>query len=483
MELGFAGRHAGREAFVRLPTKIRVFQTAIACGLAIVLHNSASLAQESPPQEPQSAERSTPAPVGTAPSERATSDAPLPEAEAPATGDDNGDDNGDGDGDNDNDDDDDDDNAPFFRKSWFPEIHGFVSQGFLKTSKNNYLGQSERGSFEFTEVGVNLTSQVTDRFRIGMQLFARDLGPVGDYKPQFDWFYLDYRFFDWLGIRAGRTKIPFGLYNEINDIDAARVPILLPQSVYPIENRDFLLAQTGLEIYGRIPLSKAGALEYQLYGGTIFLDTSDLDDAQDFDAPYVVGGRALWETPLDGLRAGMTFQSLRFDYNLVLTPAQQQGFIDAGLLPQGASNLVAMDFPVRMWVASVEYAAHDLLLAAEYGRWWATLSTDTLPIPAIEAENERFYVMGSYRVAPWFTPGAYYSVVFPDVTDRSGRENQQHDLALTLRFDPIENWLVKFEGHYMSGTAALNKELNGGTELSELTKNWALFMFKTTGYF
>src|SRR5690606_26862451 len=150
-----------------------------------------------------------------------------------------------------------------------------VSQGFLKSSQNNFLAQSERGSFEFNEVGLNFTEKITDRFRIGMQLFMRDLGPIGNYKPQFDWFYLDYQFFDWLGLRAGRTKIPFGLYNEINDVDAARVPILLPQSVYPTQNRDYLLAQTGFEIYGRTPYSPLGVLEYRAYGGTIYLDASD----------------------------------------------------------------------------------------------------------------------------------------------------------------------------------------------------------------
>ena len=40
-------------------------------------------------------------------------------------------------------------------------------------------------------------------------------------------------------------RLPFGLYNDINDIDAARVPILLPQSIYPATSRDYLLAQTG----------------------------------------------------------------------------------------------------------------------------------------------------------------------------------------------------------------------------------------------
>jgi len=369
--------------------------------------------------------------------------------------------------------------------SWFPEIHGFVSQGFLITTQNNYLADSEDGSFEFTEVGLNFTKQLGNHFRVGMQLFMRDLGPIGNYKPQFDWFYLDYRFFDWLGIRAGRTKIPFGLYNEINDIDAARVPVLLPQSVYPTESRDSLLAQTGFELYGRTPLTKAGALEYRAYGGTIFVDSSSADPSiEDFRVPYVVGGRLMWETPLDGLRAGGTYQAVKFDYNLVLTPEELQGLKDSGALPAEADSIIAFDLPIQLWVTSLEYSAHDLLLAAEYGRWRARIKNDaSLAVPNSTVENERFYAMASYQVVPWFSPGAYYAVYFPDVEDRKGRESYQHDIALTLRFDPTEHWLIKLEGHFMSGTAYLNPDLNGGIERSELTRDWGLFLLKTTGYF
>ena len=51
------------------------------------------------------------------------------------------------------------------------DIHGFVSQGFLYSSANNYLARSADGSFEMTEVGVNFTVTLTDQLRAGMQLF------------------------------------------------------------------------------------------------------------------------------------------------------------------------------------------------------------------------------------------------------------------------------------------------------------------------
>src|SRR5437899_2517593 len=75
------------------------------------------------------------------------------------------------------------------------EVHGFVSQGFILSSGSNYLADSSRdGSFEFTEAGMNFTKTLTDKLRVGLQLFARKLGRVGDFSVKLDWFYLDYRF-------------------------------------------------------------------------------------------------------------------------------------------------------------------------------------------------------------------------------------------------------------------------------------------------
>src|SRR3954464_2878161 len=168
------------------------------------------------------------------------------------------------------------------------QLHGFVSQGFIKTTRNNYLGNTQRaqGSVDFTEVGLNVTKPLGDKLRVGLQLFAHDLGNLGNYAPQLDWYYLDYRFFDWLGLRAGKSKLPWGLYNETNDVDAGRVPVLLPQSIYPVTSRDSLFAQTGAELYGNGPLGAAGSLEYRLYGGTIFVNTADASaQLRDFSVP------------------------------------------------------------------------------------------------------------------------------------------------------------------------------------------------------
>ena len=312
----------------------------------------------------------------------------------------------------------------------------------------------------------------TDKLRLGVQLFARQLGPIGDYKAILDWYYLDYHWKDWLGLRAGRVKLPFGLYNTISDVDSARTAILLPQSIYPAQNRDFLLAQTGGEVYGYTRLGAPGALEYRLYAGTIFIEVTPQPTSPitvvSLDVPYVAGGRLLWSPPLDGLRLGASLQFLRLDTSLAI--AQK--------------SPVSVKIPATLWVASAEYLIRDWQFAAEYSRWLVKAeSSDTASFPNSATTSERAYALASYRVSPLWAAGAYYSLYFPNVDKRSGRDAYQHDLALTVRFDVNSFWLIKLEGHYLHGTAALSPALNGNQLLSALQPDWALFALKTTAYF
>jgi hypothetical protein len=350
------------------------------------------------------------------------------------------------------------------------QIHAFVSQGYLRSTKNNYLVQeSTHGSFEFTEVGINFTQLLTDDLRTGIQLFTRQLGKDGDFRARMDWFYLDYQFADWLGLRAGRTKIPFGLYNEVNDIDSARVPILLPQSVYPLVNRNLLLAQTGAELYGYLRLGVAGGLEYRLYGGTLYTDPPTLATGvvlNNYRVPYLAGGRILWETPV-GLRLGYSRQQLRFNIN--------------GTVPGTPPVTLEEDLPFVLWMLSAEYSARDLFLAGEWGYWHADAYITGLPQMGVT--NRRFYGMASYRISPWFSPGVYYSSLLSDTNKPMTRDNYQHDFAATLRFDINAYWLVKLEGHYIDGTSDVPPALNGGTTPEMLARQWFLFLIKTTAYF
>ncbi|HEY4058862.1 MAG TPA: hypothetical protein VGM39_19745 [Kofleriaceae bacterium] len=350
------------------------------------------------------------------------------------------------------------------------QLHGFVSQGALWSTDNNFLANTERGSLEFTEAAIAVTKQIDPNLRVGFQLFARDLGPVGNYNAKFDWFSIDYRWRDWLGVRVGRNKLPYGLYNDTSDIDAAHTVILLPQSVYSISSRDFLLAETGVELYGYKRLGNLGALDYRAYGGTIYLTLQGSPgvSVDAVDVPWIAGGRVMWETPLAGLRVGASFLA---------------GEIDADL----TQSMIHLDYELhdKQWITSVEYSVEPFLFAAEVGRGYSETKVLQFPPGMNDAKvtGEYGYAMAAYRALPWLQPTLYYAISYPDVTKHTGRESHRYDGAAAVRFDITPSWILKLEAHAMRGTAGLDPALNDGVQPAGLANKWYLLAAKTTVYF
>ncbi|HEY4241320.1 MAG TPA: hypothetical protein VGM88_15975 [Kofleriaceae bacterium] len=340
------------------------------------------------------------------------------------------------------------------------QIHAFVSQGGLLSTHNNIFADTTDGSFEFFEAGLNLSKQLTPDLTVTMQLFARDLGPIGDYKPKFDFAYFDYHWRDWLGLRAGRIKLPYGLYNDVADIDAARATILLPQALYPLVDRDFLLAQTGFELYGFHDFDSGGALQYRAYGGTIY-DSSVTTPG--LTIPYIAGARVVWETPLTGLRVAANVNRLKVKLD---------------------EDALHADAEATIPIGSIEYEVGDLTLSGEYSRWYTRVhSNDAAVVPDLTTTSERGYLQAAYHVTPWFEPAAYYALLYPDISHRDGRDGRNADAAVSVRFDMNRFWIVKFEAHYERGTAGLDPTLNDGTPTGQLAETWLLFAAKTTVYF
>ena len=206
----------------------------------------------------------------------------------------------------------------------------------------------------------------------------------------------------------------------------------------------------------------------------------------------------MWQAPLEGLQLGGSMQKLRIDADAAIPADEIAQLKMVGSLPADFQSPLSVRIPALLGVGSVEYNAHDLSLASEYSRWSVGLKSPVPMFSTPDLVSERWYVMGSYRVTSWFTPGAYYSLLFTDVDDRRGRKPPlgsapdapplgraayQHDVALTLRYDLNQYWILKAEGHFMHGTAGLTSALNNNLPLSSLTKDFAVLLLKTTAYF
>jgi hypothetical protein len=194
------------------------------------------------------------------------------------------------------------------------QVHGFFSQGSVRSTENNWLTMdTSEGSSEMTDMGLNMSSQLTDKFRVGGQVYDRNLGQLGQFHPSLDWGLADYRFTQWLGIRAGKAKTTLGLLNNSQDLDFLHVFALLPQGAYPTDLRDTTIAHTGGDVYGMISLRHPlGEISYTGYAGLRrdsicsgypYLIQQYHLSIQSMKGPQY-GADVPWNTPLTGLVVG-----------------------------------------------------------------------------------------------------------------------------------------------------------------------------------
>jgi hypothetical protein len=384
------------------------------------------------------------------------------------------------------------------------DVHGFLSQGYLQSNHNNFLADTEEGTFEFREYGINVSSDLTDQLHVGAQVFGRDLGDYGNNKIILDWGFVDYRFQDWLGIQVGRMKAVFGLYNETRDIDMVRTGIFLPESIYNDAWRETLTAVDGIGIYGTLSLKSLGSLSYQGQWGkvniepdggfakyindTIRLDVRDIE----IQKMFLAGVEWTPAPPIDGLR-------LRWSWNIGGFDEEGATSLDPFWQIQGVPPGLPLSYhaDLNIHVVSAEYRWGNLVLAAEtflpagYDHRLEIslpgLGTDTLFDESSDPAG--YYASAAYSFTEWLELGILYSVFYRTADDKDGEQYEadtgylypRHnawlkDTALTARFDIFENWVIKAEGHFMNGTDIMLKEDNpDGTR-----EDWFLFGCKVT---
>jgi len=347
------------------------------------------------------------------------------------------------------------------------QIHGFASQGFVYTNTNNWLTMNtSQGSAAFTDFGFNASSSVTDKLRVGAQLYDRNLGQLGEYHPSLDWAVADYRFKSWFGVRGGKVKTTLGLYNDTQDLDFLRTFALLPQSVYPTDLRDAMLAHLGGDVYGNISLKRLGALSYTAYAGhrsdSIYSGAAYL--ASEYKVYFTrygglqYGADLRWNAPLKGLLIGVSRM------NEDITDAAK--FINplnpgAGFVPYSAVSKA--DWTNQFYG---EYTVGKLRIDSEYRRFVHDEVVNRVLLETI-TDARGWYVSGTYRVMKRLALGSYYSrysitrvsggpeaPFIPDQTDTSLPANHIYDKVITARVDLKRFWNVKVEGHFMNGYGA-----------------------------
>jgi hypothetical protein len=323
------------------------------------------------------------------------------------------------------------------------EIHGFVTQGFLYSSHNNYLTmQSSSGSLQWTDGAISFTDSLTNSLRVGIQLHMYQLGQLGGPNVQVDWASADYKVNDHFGFRAGKVKTVIALFNDSQDVDPLFLWILLPQGIYPADNEGYFLSHLGGEVYGYVSLGEPmGKLRYDGFVGESYLPLNGGYIKQFADAGLTLtsepsgktyGGDLRWVTPLRGLTVGASADVQAMD----------------GTSPQGSLHLV----PFLGAYYYAQFTKGKFYFAGEYNgapaSLFLTIGQAVFPVPV---GARTWYTMGSYRVSKTFQVGSYYSYLLntglPNIA-----ANYSKDWVLSGRHDFNSYFYAKLEGHFLHGT-------------------------------
>ncbi len=408
------------------------------------------------------------------------------------------------------------------------EIGGFASLGYVESSDNNYLADgSADGSWEMNNVGVNLGYQATDRLRFAAQIYASNLGNATEdagYEedflvPNYTWknggvaldlIFGQYQFADQIGVRLGRVKQTYGLYNEVRDIDAVRASATLPQSVYDDRSRESDFAVNGGAIFGSIDARSAGSFEYTVFGGMTDIPMNGTTanqyvtnefELEELEGGDVLGGQVMWNTPLDGLRIGLsarraTDQKAKVHFNSDLTVYTAA----PGLYYNLPDETMDVTSDRDSYLLSLEYTWNDLVVQGEFQRIKTEqryslsqinlvpsvgfLPAQSQSISSDESTSEGWYLMAAYRLGV-VDAGGMASIYYSDIDNRDTKatNSHQYDFGVFVRYDtPIEGLIVKAEGHYVEGAALLNvpdKQSGYFGATSIATEYWTYFVLKT----
>jgi len=322
--------------------------------------------------------------------------------------------------------------------------------------KNNFLTMNtSHGSPALTEAAVNLSMPVTDRFRIGGQGYTRKIGSLDDFRPQLDWAYGDYKFAPWLGVRAGKVKTALGLYNDTQDMEFLHTWALLPQGVYPTDLRTTYIAHTGGDVYGRIPLKKAGKLEYTAYGGTRSFDDREGYYYYAEDAGFNIqamsghteGWDLKWTTPVKGLMLGTSWANLTMHRAGAWVTGPLAGVkytIDA---TANRPWVGYGDYNRGKWEFSSEYRSNGNLEDIRFVGFGPGA-----PMAYVQS-TEEWFATAAYRIMPKLQVGVYHSNLHVDspLDPTNTASNHIYDEVGTARYDVNSHWEVKAEGHFMDG--------------------------------
>lgn len=352
------------------------------------------------------------------------------------------------------------------------QVHGFLSQGYIKTTGNNFFGHSTNmGSLDFREIGLNGSWRPLPNLQFSAQLVSRQAGRTDSGYVRLDFGSLSYNLVSneeniW-GVRLGRVVNPYGLYNDTRDMPFTRPSILLPQSIYFDINRQLSLSSDGIQIFGEHH-AEYGDFYLQVNGG--FPRTNDPDYQQvipygNMDGEMSWMGRLMYERDGGNIRLGVTSGNVNTRYEPDIFSPLKNGAL------RFQPILFSAQYSGENWTLTSEYALRHTV-AEDFGPY----------LPNRDYWGESYYVQGTYRFAADWEAFLRYDVLCWHQSDCGGKQWEARtgepaamqfgkDVSFGVRWDLTPTIMLRTEYHYVNGAGWVSPLEN----TDGMQQHWHLF--------
>lgn len=340
-------------------------------------------------------------------------------------------------------------------------IHGFIAQGLIQSKDSDFVNDDNDFSLKLTEVGINASYQLSDKFRVAGQAVYLNGGNRFPEGPRIDYLLLDWSAYTsnyWqTNIYLGRFKNYHWLYSSTRDVPINRPSIILPQSVYFDGTRDMSVGGDGVAITSKYSNERFGDFDVNFSSGTTPLNKENVRALLgDFATGKMDYNRDLqyslyWQPISLPLRFGAAFTSGDFDYNAGENDAFNSGKVK-----------------INRYYLNAEYHGEKWLLSAELLHEKLELNNIYYPGFYRKTVGEGGFVQANYQLNKDIKFLVKYERYFANKRDKNGALLQQasfgtvpryfayqHDVTLGLSYSLADHFVIQLEHHWYDGTARL----------------------------
>lgn len=378
-------------------------------------------------------------------------------------------------------------------------FQGFASQRLTATSGNNdFFGDTSDGpSGSYREIGAGFSWTPASHWLLSGQAIHRHGGNSEEDTLEADYLFLAWSPFDLadgeLSLRAGKIKVPYGLFNEGRDTPMTRPGILPPQSIYLDALRGFNQSAFGLHLGG----------EWNWDLGSVSLDLTQMKPNVEGTNPYLffVGDNVVFPGSLDSSNGDAFAARLAYDHDggrvrAMFSHARGKARYQPGIGDIWQDGQLDPTFTTL----SLQWNGERLSLSWEHSRNVFRSHYESAFVPDLDLKSvgSSEYLQAEWRFNSRWTGLLRHDRLYLDDDDKDGSAfaaanpgkppwmRYAKDWTLGLRYRPDEHWLLAGEYHRVDGISWLPPadNLSGGIwDAGATDRRWDLFLLQATYQF